>query len=112
MTRAAFSGSQKTHALDFKFSADEQIQIHARRDDVAPRDAGHFAAKADLAAKIFKNLRCEKSDLTLVIVLKIKEAVALDAASGHATDFRALDQRMFPRRQSLAAEKIMAGRNV
>ena len=112
VTPAAFGGSQNTHALDFKCHADERIQIRVRRDDVAPRDAGRLAADAELAAKLFKNFRRKKGDLTLVVVLEIKEAVALDAGSGHTADFCALDQRMFARRQSLAAKKIMARRNV
>ena len=112
MTRAAFGGPQKTHALDFKFFADERIQINARRDDVPSRDAGRFAADAKPAAEFVKNFRRKKCDLALVIALEIKEAIALDTASGHAADFRAFDQWMFARRQTLTAKKIMAGRNI
>ena len=112
MTRAAFGGSQKAHALDFKLHPDERIQIHFRRDDISPRDAGRFAADTELAAKFFKNFRREKGDLALVVVLEIKEAVALDAAAGHAADFRALDQRAFARRLFVVAEEIMPRRNV
>ena len=112
MARAAFGGAQEAHALDSKFHSDERIQIQTRRDDVASRDAGRLAADAKFAAQFIKDFRCEEGDLALVIVFEIKETVTFDAASGHATNFRALDQRVFARQLALSAKKIMAGRNV
>ena len=40
------------------------------------------------------NLRGEKCDLPCVVFLEVEETVTFDAASGHAADFRHLDQRV------------------
>jgi hypothetical protein len=112
MTRTAFGSSQKTHALDFKLRADKEIQFRVRRDDVPPRDAGRSAADTELAADFVKDFRRKKSYLAFVVLFEIEETVARDAASSHAMDFRALNQRVFARRLALTAKEIMAGRNV
>ena len=63
------------------------------------------------AAKFIENLQREKSDLTLVVVAVIEEAVAANPVAGDALDLMGFDKRKIIRRPAVMAKIVVIGRN-
>jgi hypothetical protein len=111
MTRAAFPDPRKEHALNFEFPADERIQIHTARDDIAPGDPGRFTDHAQLATNVRENLGRQEGDLPLVVFLETKETVAEQPLPRHTLHLLQLQCRMFARRLIVMTEVIVPGRD-
>src|ERR1039458_7383416 len=61
-------------------------EIRGAQIKTAPRDAGRFFRRPQLAANRVKNFRRKKSDLAFVVVLEIEEPVADQTVACNALD--------------------------
>ena len=94
-----------------KVFANQRIQIHPACHDIAPRDAGRFAAHAKLLANCVKHFCREERDLAFVVFLEAEEAVAGQTFARDALDFADFNRGMLGRRLLMPAKKTMPRRN-
>ena len=59
----------------------------------------------------FEDFGGEKSDLALVVVFVVEEAIAANPVAGHALDLLDFDERKVVRRATVVSEVVVAGRN-
>jgi len=109
VTRSAFLRAVKSNSLNFKILADQFVKIDIARDDVAAHQSRRVTLDFERAAEFIENFQREKSDLALVIVLKIEVPIALNAAPGYAFDHRNFDHRILIRLATVVSDKIVAG---
>ncbi len=109
ITRRTFHHAAKAHPLNFKFLADERIQIFTLGDDIAAITFGRFAGKFKFLAKRVMDFHRKKSDLAFVILFKLIEPVAPDAAPGHAFNCGNFNDRIVPGRLAVMSEIIVTG---
>jgi FdhD protein len=98
--------------LNFKLLADQLIKIDISRDHVATNQIRRAILNSECAAKLIQNFEREKCDLSFVIFLVIKEAIAADAMTGHTFDHRNLNRWKFIRLALVMAKEIVAARDV
>ena len=102
----------KTNALNFKLLADQLIKIDIARDHVATNQIRRAILNSKCAAKLIQNFERKKCDLSFVIFLVIKEAIAADAMTGHTFDDRNLNRWKFIRLALVMAKEIVTARDV
>src|SRR6187549_1679301 len=73
---SALAGAAKPQPLDFEFTANERIQVHAAHDDIPPENVRPAVPHAELRAQRIIDLAREKRDLPLVVVLPPEKPVA------------------------------------
>src|SRR6185369_5540711 len=98
-------------SLECELDSNQALQLHSRDDDVAPQNPGRFARQAKSLRHQIENLAREKSDLTLVVVAVIEEAVAANPVAGDALDLMGFDKRKIIRRPAVMAKIVVIGRN-
>ena len=98
----------KSNSLNFKILADQFVKIDIARDDVSSNQRRRTILDFERAAEFIENFQREKSDLALVIILKIEVAIALNAAPGYAFDQRNFDHRILIRFAAMVSDKIVA----
>lgn len=103
--------SAKFYSLNLEFPADEREKIDPGYDHVAAQDAGRFVVDSEVGAEFFENFGRQECDLALVILSKIKVAIAPQAAASHTLNLRYLFQRKAARRLAVMADEIVAGRD-
>ncbi len=103
--------SQEMDALQFEGLADERVQVDVGDDDIAAQHARAFVHQRKGRAQGFENFLRKKSDLALVVIFVIEEAIAPQSAAGDAFDLRDFLQRMIVRRLAMVPKKIVAGRD-
>ncbi len=102
----------KTNALNFKVLADQFIEIDIARHDIATERRRRTIVQLERAAKFVKKFERKKRELSLVIIFEIEIAVAANAATSHAFDYRHFDCRIIAWFAPVMADKIVPGRNV
>ena len=112
VTGPAFLCAVESNSLNLKFLPDPPVKIDMARHYVSPDRCGRTILDFERAAEFVENFQREKSDLALVIVLKIEVAIALNAAPGYAFDQRNFDHRILIRFAAMVPDKIVAPRNV
>jgi FdhD protein len=112
VTGPAFLRAVKSNSLNFKILADQFVKIDIARDDVSSNQRRRTILDFERAAEFIENFQREKSDLALVIILKIEVAIALNAAPGYTFDQRNFDHRILIGFAAMVPDKIVAPRNV
>jgi FdhD protein len=102
----------ETNALNFKFLADEFVQIKAARDHVAPRRSGRSIMCVQRNAELFENVERKKSDLSLVVVLEVEVTISANPAARDTFDHGYFDHGMRVRLPTVMANEIVSRRNV
>lgn len=103
----------KAHALDIKILSDQVVKIDITCENISS-DCARTNAPLDLqrATQFVKNLQREKRNLSLVILLMIKVAIAPQTASSDAFGRRDFNHWKFIRLLPVMPDKIVSGRNI
>ena len=109
VTRFAVRRAAKFYSLNFKFGADERIQIRAFRYDIAPRGSRRFFRKIQHCTHRVENFQRKERDLSFVIFLKIKKPVPFDTTSGNALHLHDFDDCVIAGGLSVTAKKVVPG---
>ena len=109
---ATFLGADKPHALNFKFLADELIQIHPTRNGVAAEDGGRFVPDVQLLAEGLIDLVGKESNLPVVADILAEEPVAFKSEARHTTRLAHFTDWAGTRRLAVMAKIIVSWRDV
>lgn len=109
VARPAFLGAQEAHPLQLELDTDQRIQVEAASENVSAQNRRRSVVDAEPFAQGMVNFRGEERDLALVIGLVSEVAVAFEAATGDAPQFRDLDHWMLPGRTAVMAYEVVAG---
>ena len=109
---ATFLSAEEVHALNFKFLADEFVQVQAARNDVSAEDRRRFVPDAELLAEGLIHLVGEERNLAFVVRVVVEEPVALDAPASHTTGRSHFADWVLPRGPAVLAEIIVPRRHV
>src|SRR5947208_7908172 len=112
VTRRGFLRSIKTNALNFKFLADEFVQIKAARDHIAPRRSRRNIMCVQRNAELFENVERKKRDLALVVVLEVEVTISANPAACDTFDHGHFDHGMRVWLPTVMANEIVSRRNV
>ena len=83
IARTTFLSAEEAHPLNFKFPADEFVQIHAPRNDVSAEHRRRLVPDAELFAERFVHFISEEGNLAFVVCIVDEEPIALDALASH-----------------------------
>jgi hypothetical protein len=108
MTRLALLNASEAHPLDFELNANQRVQVHACDDHIAAGSTKLGMGDAQVAAECLENFHGEESYLAFVILFKVEEAVAADAAAGDALNLVDLDHGILAGGLSVVAEEVMS----
>jgi hypothetical protein len=111
MTRFALLDACKLDALDFKFSADQGVQVRARHEGVASGGRGPSLSQVKLSAQGVKDFQREESDLPFVVLFEIEEPISSDAAASDALNLIHLDNGVLTGWLAVVTKEVMACRN-
>jgi hypothetical protein len=108
----AFARAQKPDALDFKFFADEGVEVGTGSDDVAAESRGRGIGKREVLRELVEDLGREESHLALVVIFVVEKPITAQAAARDALDGGDFCGRMRPRGLAVVAEVVVARRDV
>ena len=106
-----FFGAEEADALEFKFLADEGIEIEAGGDDVTAIDGGGRAGLVELVTDAVVDGEVEEGDLAFEISAFAEVAVADETLAGDAFGGVHFDNRVLAGWGAVVAAEVVAGRD-
>src|SRR5262249_32701438 len=107
VARLALLDTDKTNALDFKFSANQRIQIDARDEGVAPRRRGLSEGQIKFAPESLQDFQGKERDLPFVVFLEVEEAIPPDTTAGNAVDLIHFHDRILAGRLTVVVKEVV-----
>lgn len=109
---AAFFGSMKLNALDFKILPNQSIEINPTDENISPDTAWLSPLNLKGATKLVEDFERKKCDLPLVIISVIEKSITPNASPHHALNGLHLDGCVVVGFAAVMADEIVTGRNV
>jgi hypothetical protein len=106
MTRLALLDTGKPDPLNFKFSADQGVQIRARHEGVASGGRGPSLSQVELSAQGDKDFQGKESDLPFVVLFEIEEPISPNAAAGNALNLIHFHNGILTGRLAVVTKKL------
>ena len=112
VARTAFLSAEEAHPLNFKFLADEFVQVHAPCYDVSAEHRRWLIPDAELFAERVVHFIGEEGNLAFVVCIVDEEPIALDALASHTTCLAQFTDWVFTRAPTVMAEIIVLWRHM
>jgi len=111
MTRLALLDTCKPDALNFKFSADQGVQIHTSHEGVASGGRGLRLSQVKFPAQGVKDLQRKESNLPFVALFEIEEPISPNAAARNTLNLIHFHNGILTCRLAVVTKEVMTRRN-
>jgi hypothetical protein len=111
MTRLALLDTCKPDALDFKFSADQGVQIHTGHERVASGGRGLSLSQVKFPAQSVKDFQGKESNLPFVALFEIEEAISPNPAVRNTLNLIHFHNGALTGRLAVVTKEVMARGN-